>query len=259
MARKIMKTYTWPIVALTTLLQTSSTSAQPYAATFQVTTTVSDPDCYPERLAQSPTSKHQKIAYHNKVSTDVEHHPHLSWYPTAYEIADGQVQAPQTVPAFAQATSDQVEPTRSITSATLVTRGEAVRTTSTSLTTVYVYASPWPYSGSWQSHRWTRPFKHSRHQHHTKAVPDGSLTSLTTSEVQSVTVSPLTDTTGVSSIIITLLRYEPCKSGLVMQNSTRTEGSETSPKLYSTLRCGVSCCSSRVSSRERVTCFDSVS
>lgn len=134
-----------------------------------------------------------------------QHHPkHTSniCHGPAYIIGNGQVAACRTTTkVISISTSGSTIVGSSIITQyyTPVPRQDTTSWSSTSTTTVFVLPTP-SASGSASGSPTLTPVSASAtpQSEQTYTLPDGSLTSLTTSEVQTLTVAPITNTSGVS-------------------------------------------------------------
>ena len=212
---RLRRLYLLPLIVS---LQVSSSLAFPFAANKQRTNEVPDHDCPPEERPRPPHWRSVSgIDYETTLSSTS--YKSDSWNPTAYQISDGQVQAVYTVlteefPVTSSGTI--VLSTSTVTSYhsyTPVPRQVTSVSTSTSTTTVYVSASPSPAPAETTSAgsppsvatpattstgEGSPATTANPQQSLTTSIPDSSLTSLTTSEVQTVTAPPVTNTSGVS-------------------------------------------------------------
>ena len=140
-------------------LQVQQTIAVPLAGPYTSTDILMDADC--SQTGQMPPA----------TSVDPAPSPTTSWQPTAYEIGDGQVQAPDVIAimesleleAATRSHEHKARPRKRTTSS-----APAILSTSTSTTTIFT------------------------------TIPNASLASLTTSEVQTITAPLPSNTTGVS-------------------------------------------------------------
>ena len=206
------------LLPLIVYFQVPSSSALPFGATYENTDEAPDPDCLPEATPQS-------ISVNSIGHSDLEQSApstSIDWQPTAYEIADGQVQAPYTaITEEVVVTSSSTTITSSTTatshhSYTPVPRQLTPSWSSTSTSTVYVFASATSTGAtsgipaiSSSTTAVTTPANsamlvsstaESSQQSFTTTLPNSLLTSLTTSEVQTATAPVPTNTSGVSMI-----------------------------------------------------------
>lgn len=132
-----------------------------------------------------------------------QHSKHTShdYHQPAYVIGNGQVAACRTstkVVSISTAGSTIVSSSIVTQYYTPVPRQDTTSWSSTSTTTVFVLPTPATSESTSAGATLTPPPASTTPQsEQTATVPDGSLTSLTTSEVQTLTVAPITNTSGV--------------------------------------------------------------
>lgn len=170
-------------ISLTLVLQVTLVSAFPFR-----------PGQPHNRLRPPPLFRSVSgIEYTTVPTTASEDDGWLSTVPV-YQIGDGQIQAPYMVSTEEPASGSE-------TVASLASRNEYTAPSSTSTTTVYVVGrgstTPEPAAGL-PTQTSVQPASGDGAQPFVTTVPDQSLTSLTTSEVQTVERPPPTDTSGVS-------------------------------------------------------------
>lgn len=170
-------------ISLTLVLQVTLVSAFPFR-----------PGQPHNRLRPPPLFRSVSgIEYTTVPTTASEDDGWLSTVPV-YQIGDGQIQAPYIVSTEEPASGSE-------TVASLASRNEYTAPSSTSTTTVYVVGrgstTPEPAAGL-PTQTSVQPASGDGAQPFVTTVPDQSLTSLTTSEVQTVERPPPTDTSGVS-------------------------------------------------------------
>jgi hypothetical protein len=183
----------FPLIAS---LQVPTVLSHPFRAAYRETNEARDPDCDSEPPAIPYVSS--SSVYEYLTARETPTHPSYGWQPAVNQIGDGQPQAPCTsisgiLVSSSIATNYYIpEPRQDTTSGT-----------GTSTTTVFVTLST-SLSGSPQSSAIT-PTASQIEETGTlqsavaNTIPDSSLTSLTTSEVQTLTEAPATNTSGVSS------------------------------------------------------------
>jgi endo-1,3(4)-beta-glucanase len=195
------------LLSLIAILQVSATWSYPFGASNQGTDEAPDPDCSPEPPPAVPyvssSSVYEYIAP-EEYTTNIGY----NWQPTAYVVGDGQVQAayPVSTEVVAVAASGSTILSSSVVTSyyTPLPRQDTTDRTSTSTTTVFVLPSPSPSplvtsSVTTSSHQPTAAATSDTPKPNpTTNIPDNSLTSLTTSEVQTLTEAPITNTSGVS-------------------------------------------------------------
>ena len=201
------------VLVLIASSQISRTSALPRRLNAVVTVEAYDPDCDPEdRPPQPPIwPSVAGIEYTNLPAPTAV--TEISWNPSAYQIPDGQVQVSMDVTVETVAVTS---PSTTFLSSSEVTRYYTYTPlprqftwgwSSTSTSTIFVTASPAPTAGSsaatssnsaGTSNSAASP---TPIQSFTTSVPEVALTSLTTSEVQTVTAPAPSNTTGVSGPI----------------------------------------------------------
>ena len=203
------------LIPLIASLQVPNALAIPFAARQRSTIEVPDTDCSEQHRLHRPHSRSAStINYISRLHSSSYTSP--DWAPTAYEISDGQVQAVYTI--YTEAVAVTSSGTTFLSSSTVtsyysytqVPRQITSEWTSTSTTTVFVHPSPpsallstttvaGPSSSATvPASAQTSTVGTAFQQSITTSIPDSSLTSLTTSEVQSVTVPIETHTSGVS-------------------------------------------------------------
>ena len=192
------------LLSLIATLQVPATWSYPFGVTNQDTNKALDPDCPPEPPPAVPyvssSSVYEYISQQEYTGYD--------WQPTAWGAGNGQVQAAYTISTevVAVATSGSMILSWSIITSyyTPLPRQDTMTPTSTSTTTVFVLPSPSPTplitnSVPTPSQRATASAaSDTPYPIPATNLPDNSLTSLTTSEVQTLTDAPITNTSGVS-------------------------------------------------------------
>lgn len=163
-------------LSLIAWLQVSSTAALPFADTHQGTGETIERDHLPDPQPHLP--QEGSINGIDYATTPTPSQLASEWQATAYQIGDGQVQAPYSGAGVWSSVTDGSTPS-------LATRGDGGPSTSTSYTTVYVQPSPTATSSTSTAQNMT---------------PSQSLTSLTTSEMQTATAPAPKNTTGVSGL-----------------------------------------------------------
>jgi hypothetical protein len=210
------------VLVLIASSQIPTTSALPYGQVPTSTVVVHDPDCNPEGRPPQPVWPSVHGIEYTVVPTFARP-TQDAWNPTAYEIPDGQVQVSASI------STEAVEVTelsttflssckvtryytytplpRQYTSAT-TTSTVSSTTTRTSYVTIFVTASPAPAVSENPAAASTTAFASASSlsstpvQSFTTSIPEILLTSLTTSEVQTVTTSASINNTGVSTLAI---------------------------------------------------------
>ena len=190
------------LLLLIAVHQVPATLSYPSGATNQGTDETPDYECPQEPPPAVPFVSSSSV-YEYIAPEEYNTYTGYNWQPTAYVVGNGQVQAAYTVSTevVAVATSGSTILSSSVVTSyyTPVPRQDTTDRTSTSTTTVFVLPSPSPSplvtsSVTTSSHQATNTPQPTP----TTNIPDNSLTSLTTSEVQTLTEAPVTNTSGVS-------------------------------------------------------------